>query len=82
MDRGAWWLQSMGSHRVGQDLVHSLQSKGGTMKCPQLPMVTLAVHPHSGVWFSHEKKEGLTRTATQMMLEHTTSSEKPHTKVT
>ena len=42
------------------------------MKCPQLPMVTRAVHPHSGVWLSHENKEVLTRTATQMMLEHTT----------
>lgn len=45
------------------------------MKCPQLPMVTWAVHPHSGVWLSHEKKEVLTRTATQMMLEHTTFSD-------
>ena len=44
------------------------------MKCPQLPMVTRAVHPHSGVWLSHEKKEVLTRTTTQMMLEHTTFS--------
>ena len=45
------------------------------MKCPQLPMVTCTVHPHSGVWLSREKKEVLTHTTTQMTLEHTTFSE-------
>ena len=56
------------------------------MKCPQLLMVTCAVHPHSGVWLSHEKKEVLTHTTAQMTPEHTTFSEtathKGHIKTT